>query len=46
MIEDLGAIEYDARCMRAEPRQMKGYEFYHVALATVGVPEAEIAKSK
>jgi methyltransferase (TIGR00027 family) len=35
MVEDLGAVEYGARCMGASPNQMKGYEFYHVAIAAV-----------
>ena len=37
LIEDLGAIEYGARCMGAESEQMRGYEFYHIALARVGL---------
>ena len=37
LIEDLGAIEYGARCMGAPNKQMKGYEFYRVALAAVGL---------
>jgi methyltransferase (TIGR00027 family) len=36
LIEDLGAIEYGALCMGAPKEQMKGYEFYHVAIATIG----------
>lgn len=35
LVEDLGAIEYGARFMGASREQMKGYEFYHVALAKV-----------
>jgi len=35
LIEDLGAVEYGARFMGATEDQMKGYEFYHVALAEV-----------
>jgi methyltransferase (TIGR00027 family) len=33
--QDLGAIEYGALCMGASKDQMKGYEFYHVAIAEV-----------
>jgi len=36
LVEDLGAVEYGARFMGASREQMKGYEFYHVALANVG----------
>jgi methyltransferase (TIGR00027 family) len=36
LIEDLGAIEYGALCMGAPKEQMKGYEFYHVTIATIG----------
>ena len=32
---DLGAIEYGALCMGASKDKMKGYEFYHVAIAEV-----------
>ena len=38
LIEDLGAIEYGARFLDAGEEQMKGYEFYHVALAQVEAP--------
>ena len=38
LIEDLGAVEYGALRMGATKEQMKGYEFYHVAVATVGTP--------
>jgi len=37
LIEDLGAFEYGARCMEAAKERMNGYEFYHVAVATVGL---------
>jgi methyltransferase (TIGR00027 family) len=37
LIADLGAIEYGARFMGASLEQMKGYEFYHIALANVGM---------
>jgi methyltransferase (TIGR00027 family) len=33
--QDLGAIEYGALCMGASKDEMKGYEFYHVAIAEV-----------
>jgi methyltransferase (TIGR00027 family) len=36
LVEDLGAVEYGARCMGASKDQMKGYEFYHVAIAAIG----------
>jgi methyltransferase (TIGR00027 family) len=36
LVEDLGAVEYGAHCMGASRDQMKGYEFYHVAVAAVG----------
>jgi methyltransferase (TIGR00027 family) len=36
LVEDLGAIEYGARFSGARREQMKGYEFYHVAIAKVG----------
>jgi len=36
LIEDLGAIEYGARCMGASASEMRGYEFYHVAIAEIG----------
>jgi methyltransferase (TIGR00027 family) len=35
LVEDLGAVEYGARCMGASRDQMKGYEFYHVAIGAV-----------
>jgi len=35
LVDDFGAIEYGARFIRASREQMKGYEFYHVALADV-----------
>ena len=35
LIEDLSAIEYGERFLGATEEQMKGYEFYHVALAGV-----------
>jgi methyltransferase (TIGR00027 family) len=37
LIEDLGAVEYGPRCLGATKEQMKGYEFYHVAIGTVGI---------
>ncbi|MGB3552117.1 MAG: SAM-dependent methyltransferase [Candidatus Binatus sp.] len=37
--QDLGAIEYGALCMGASKDEMKGYEFYHVAIAEVRGPE-------
>lgn len=37
LTKDLGAVEYGARCIGATKEQMKGYEFYHVAVATVGI---------
>ena len=33
--QDLGAIEYGALCMGASKDKIKGYEFYHVAIAEV-----------
>ena len=36
LLQDLGAIEYGALVMGATESQMKGYEFYRVAVATVG----------
>ena len=33
--QDLGAIEYGALCMGASKEEMKGYGFYHVAIAEV-----------
>jgi methyltransferase (TIGR00027 family) len=41
LTEDLGAVEYGARFMHATKEQMSGYEFYHVAIATVGNAGAE-----
>jgi methyltransferase (TIGR00027 family) len=38
LVEDLGAVEYGARCMGASRDQMKGYEFYHVAVGLVPNP--------
>jgi methyltransferase (TIGR00027 family) len=35
LIEDLGAVEYGARFMGATKEQMKGYDFYHVAIASI-----------
>jgi methyltransferase (TIGR00027 family) len=35
LVEDLGAVEYGARIMGASPDLMKGYEFYHIAIAAV-----------
>jgi len=35
LLQDLGAIEYGALVMGATESQMKGYEFYRVAVATV-----------
>ncbi len=35
LVEDLGAVEYGARCIGASRDQMKGYEFYHVAVAAI-----------
>ncbi len=46
LVEDLGAVEYGARCMDASRDEMKGYEFYHVALAEVVNSEVGIAQSK
>jgi methyltransferase (TIGR00027 family) len=35
LVEDLGAVEYGARCMGASAAQMRGYEFYRVAVAMI-----------
>jgi methyltransferase (TIGR00027 family) len=35
LMQDLGAIEYGALFMGASPDEMRGYEFYHVAIARV-----------
>ncbi len=43
---DVGAVEYGALCMGATKEKMKGYEFYHVAVASIRAREAEIGESK
>ena len=46
LTEDLGAVEYGSLCMGASRDEMKGYEFYHVAVARVPGEEVKIAQSK
>ncbi len=35
LLEDLGAAEYRALCFGPRSREMRGYEFYRIALAGV-----------
>lgn len=41
LIEDLSAVDYRSRYLRGRGREMRGYEFYRIALARTQGPGAE-----
>jgi O-methyltransferase involved in polyketide biosynthesis len=41
LLEDPGAVDYRARYLRGRGREMRGYEFYRIALARIQSPGTE-----
>jgi methyltransferase (TIGR00027 family) len=46
LIEDLGAVDYRSRYLRDRGREMRGYEFYRIALARTRGRDAEPAAAR